>query len=134
MSTTAPLTATGTPDLLVIVRRYDKPDVLYTIHRLTYTDDITLDMGFFGFDQDHGYTYSQPMDVLDAEEAAILEEDYVADKGYRPVEIDWTDIDPDLLRIIGQCCPIQAHRGLSENDPGVTTRVKVLAKYEGAWR
>jgi hypothetical protein len=125
-------TTTGKPDLLVIFRRYDKPDVLYTIHRLTYTHDYLRDLGFFADGEDHGYTYDQPMEVFTATEAGILEEDYLADRGYRPVRIDWTDPDPELLRIVSQCGPIQAHRDLAAGRSSVTTRVKVLAKHEGA--
>jgi hypothetical protein len=130
MSITRPeFTRMKPSDLLVIFRRYDKPTVLYTVHRLTYTDDYLRDTGFFAFDADEGYTYEVPMEILDTQEVDELLAK-VTDQGYQRVALDWADMDPDLLRIISQCGPIQSHEGLATSHPSTTGRVRVLAKAE----
>jgi hypothetical protein len=121
------------PDLTVIIHRYpfvtdDGFDPMWTVNTLTWTNDFTLDNGYFADEAESGYiSAGGPQLYTEEAKDALIESDLF--DGYQVMEIDWTDLDEDLERILRQCGPIEFHAGLNDRDPKVTGRYMVLFNY-----
>jgi len=110
------------PQVVVVVRRYDVPEVKYGFHYADLTEEAN-----------QGFLETKHPNLLPEDQASLLIHGLLID-GFVEIETptDWTPstIWPryTLWRFIKRSCPIEFHSGLESNDRKILNRIRVFTK------